>query len=210
VTTTGHPATFERAADRADELRARRDDVRFVEVPTHRFVMVDGHGPPGGEAFARRVPGLYATAYRLRFALKARGVETKVGPLEGLWWTENGETDLDAILGSDREGWRWTLLIAVPDEASHSEAEQALAAGKAKVEAGVASNLRVDPFEEGRVAQILHVGPYSAERPTIERLHRAIAEAGLRLRGRHHELYVGDPQRSAPDRLRTILRQPVE
>lgn len=201
--------TFDRPTDRADELRARQGIVRFIEIPTHRFVMVDGAGPPGGEAFTQRLPGMYGTAYKLRFALKAAGSEAKVGSLEGIWWTEGGETDLDRILSSDREGWRWTLLIALPDEASDAEIEDALEAGRAKVEPTIAANLRVESFAEGQVAQTLHVGPYATERPTIERLHAAIHESGLKERGRHHELYLGDPQRSAPERLRTVLRHPV-
>lgn len=202
--------TFDRPTDRADELRARNGSVRFLEVRAHRFVMVDGQGPPGGEAFTMRMPGMYTTAYKLRFGLKAAGIETKVGALEGLWWAESGETDLDAILASNREGWRWTLLIALPDEATDAQVETALRAGKAKVDSSIADNLRVEPFAEGRVAQTLHVGPYTTERPTIERLHAAIDDAGFRERGRHHELYIGDPQKAAPERLRTVLRHPVE
>ncbi len=201
--------TFDRPADRADELRAKQGSVRFIEIPAHRFVMVDGEGPPGGEAFTQRLPGIYGTAYKLRFALKAAGTVTKVGSLEGLWWTETGETDLDRILSADREGWRWTLLIALPDEADHAQIEAALEGGRAKVQPAIARNIRIESFAEGRVAQTLHVGPYTTERPTIERLHAAIREAGLQERGRHHELYLGDPQRSAPERLRTVLRHPV-
>jgi hypothetical protein len=201
--------TFDRPTDRADELRATKGSVRFIEIPAHRFVMVDGDGPPGGEPFRQRVPGLYGTAYKLRFALKAASIETKVGPLEGLWWTESGETDLDRILGSDREDWRWTLLIALPDEATDTQLEPALEAGRAKIDPSTAENLRVESFAEGRVAQILHLGPYATERPTIERLHAAIHGAGLHERGRHHELYIGDPQKAAPERLKTVLRHPV-
>jgi hypothetical protein len=201
---------FDRPANRADELKATTSAVRFLEIPAHPFVMVDGQGPAGDRAFEERLPGLYATAYKLRFALKARGVEGKVGSLEGLWWTESGETDLDAILGSDRSGWRWTLLIALPDEATDGEFDTALAAGRAKVDPNVSRNLRIEQFAEGRVAQIQHIGPYATERPTIERLHAGIHDAGLHERGRHHELYLGDPKRSAPEKLRTILRHPVE
>lgn len=201
--------TFDRPTDRTDELRARQGTVRFIEIATHRFVMADGEGAPGSEAFTERLPGIYGTAYKLRFTLKAAGTVSKVGSLEGLWWTDNGETDLDKILSSDREDWRWTLLIALPDEASDAQIDDALEAGRAKVEPTIAANLRVQPFAEGRVAQTLHVGPYTAERPTIERLHAAIRDAGLNERGRHHELYLSDPQRSAPERLRTVLRHPV-
>ena len=200
---------FEHPADGVAEFRGAAGVVRFLELPPRRCVMIDGEGPPGPDAFTPRMPGLYTAAYKLRFGLKARGFVTKVGPLEGLWWTSDGVFDLDWLLQGARDTWRWTLLIALPDEAADDEVERALAAGRAKVDRALASNLRVELFDEGRVAQLLHVGPYSTEKASIERLHAAVAAAGLRLRGRHHELYLGNPQTSAPERLKTILRHPV-
>jgi hypothetical protein len=211
--TTFAPVSFEVPANRDEELRIG-PAVRFLDLPKRRFVMIDGDGPPGEAAFVPRMPGLYATAYGLRFGLKRRGIVTRVGPLEGLWWTLDGTTSLDEILGpgdgSSRAAWRWTLLIALPDEASDVEVATALEAGRAKLEPPFGSSLRVEAFAEGRVAQVLHLGPYATEKPTIERLHAAIAAAGLRPRGHHHEIYLGDPRRSAPERLRTILRQAVD
>ena len=189
--------------------------VRFLEVAPVRAVMVDGDGQPGEATFGARMPGLYTMAYSLRFTLKRRGVERRgverrVGMLEGLYWTADGATDLDVILGPDRGTWRWTLHIALPDEATAEELADALAKGRAKVAPEVAADLRIETFAEGAVAQVLYLGPYADERPTIVRLHAAIAAAGLRPRGRHHELYLGDPARSAPAKLRTLIRQPVE
>jgi hypothetical protein len=206
------PVIFERPADRAAEFRGGAGVVRFLDLPVARAVMVDGDGRPGPDAFAPRLPALYTTAYRLRFGLKRRGVITKVGPLEGLWWTADGSTDLDQVFADpgDRPGWRWTLLILLPDEATDAEIDDAIAAGRAKVSPAIAAGVRVESFDEGRVAQLLHLGSYAEERPSIERLHAAVEEAGLRLRGRHHEIYLGDPRTSAPERLRTILRHPVE
>lgn len=201
--------TFERPVDRAAELRGTPGAVRFLDLPPRRCVMIDGEGPPGPDAFAPRMPGLYTTAYKLRFGLKDRGAITRVGPLEGLWWTSDGVFDLDWLLEGARDTWRWTLLIALPDEATADEVDRALSAGRAKVDPALAPNLRVETVDEGRVAQLLHVGPYAAEKASIERLHAAVEAAGLELRGRHHELYLGNPQASAPERLRTILRQPV-
>ena len=201
---------FEHPRDRDDEYRVRRNEVRLLSIPDHRFVMVDGSGPAGGEAFEERMPGLYGVAYGLRFALKRRSVPGKVGPLEGLWWHAEGRTDLDEILAGDRSAWRWTLMIILPEEATEVEIEEQLAVGRTKVELEVAASLRVESFAEGDVAQVLHVGPYAAERSSIERLHEGIAEAGLRPRGRHHEVYLGDPRRTAAERLRTLLRHPVE
>ncbi len=202
---------FERPADRASELKIVRDRVRFLDLPERRFVMIDGEGAPGEAAFAPRMPGLYGTAYPLRFALKRRGVVEKVGPLEGLWWTSDGTTSFDAIFGGGERGeWRWIMLIALPDQATDEEIEAALASGRAKLEAPYAASLRVERFAEGRVAQLVHIGPYENERASVERLHAAIAEAGLRPRGRHHEIYRGDPRRGNPENIKTLLRQPVE
>jgi hypothetical protein len=201
---------FERPGNRTGELAGKAGVVRFLELPPVAAVMVDGEGTVGPDAFAPVMPGLYGTAYTLRFALKRRGVEEKVGPLEGLYWMADGSTDLDVILDADRGGWRWTLLIALPPAASEDELDAAFAAGQGKMAPADAQRLRLGTLDEGRVAQVLHVGPYSAERETIERLHAALGEAGLRPRGAHHEIYLGDPNRSAPERLRTILRHPVE
>ncbi len=190
---------FERPATRSDELAGKPGVVRFLAVPDRRCVMIDGEGRAGEAAFAPRMPGLYATAYTLRFALKRRGVEEKVGPLEGLWWTSDGTTDLDAIFGDDdRATWRWTLLIGLPGEATDAEVEAALEAGRRKLDPVLRDGLRVERFAEGEVAQVLHVGPYAEERASIERLHAAIADAGLAPRGRHHELYLGDPAADRP------------
>jgi hypothetical protein len=202
--------TFEHPADRAGELAGKPGAIRFLEVAPIRAVMVDGDGQPGEATFGARMPGLCTTAYSLRFTLKRRGVERRVGLLEGLYWTVDGAVDLDVILGPDRGTWRWTLLISLPDEATDEELAEALAKGRAKVGQDVAADLRVESFAEGAVAQVLHLGPYADERPTIERLHEAIAAAGFRPRGRHHELYLGDPGRAAPEKLRTLVRQPVE
>jgi hypothetical protein len=202
---------FERPVDRTAEFRGAAGVVRFLDLSSRRFVMIDGEGPPGPDAFTPRMPGLYTTAYKLRFTLKDRGVVTRVGPLEGLWWTSDEVTDLDAIFGARRgtDTWRWTLLIALPDEATVGEIDAALVAARAKLDPSLRSGLRVEAFSEGQVAQLLHLGPYAEERASIERLHAGVAAAGLQLRGRHHELYLGDPGRSAPERLRTILRHPV-
>jgi hypothetical protein len=101
-------------------------------------------------------------------------------------------------------------MIALPEEATDEEIRDHLEIARLKTDPAVADLLRVEWFEEGAVAQIMHIGPYAEERPTIERLQAGIQEAGLRPHGRHHEIYLGDPRRSAPDRLRTILRQPVD
>jgi hypothetical protein len=201
---------IQRPENREDEYRVGRGAVRLLTIPGYRFFMVDGSGPPGEGAFESRMPGLYGAAFGLRFAMKRRGAVTKVGPLEGLWWHAEDARNLDEILAGDRAAWRWTLMIVVPDEATEAEIQEHLASARTKVAPEIASTLRVEQFEEGDAAQVLHIGPYAEERQSIERLHADIAAAGFHPRGRHHELYLGDPQRSAPERLRTIIRQPIE
>jgi hypothetical protein len=196
------------AADRADEYRVRARAVRFLTIPRHRFAMVDGSGPPDSAELAARIPALFTTAYGLHFALKKRGVETKLTPLEGVWWRE-GPADLAEVFTAAGEAVRWTLLIGIPEAATDDEIDEQLAVARTKIDPSVAETLRTEWFDEGDVGQILHVGPYAEERPSIERLHAAIADAGFELRGRHHEIYVGDPRRSAPERLRTVIRHPI-
>lgn len=197
-----------RPVGRSDEYRVRTRSVRFLRIPRHHFAMLDGFGPPDPAELAARIPALFTMAYGLHFALKKRDVQTKVTPLEGLWWRE-GSTGVDDILSDDRSGWRWTLLIGIPEEATDDEISAQLTVARTKIDPGIAEGLRTEWFDEGDVAQVLHVGPYAEERPSIERLLAAIADSGFEPHGRHHEIYVGDPRRSAPERLRTVIRHPI-
>lgn len=179
-----------------------------VHVPALQCLMVDGAGDPETTAaYGDAVGTLYAVSYGLRFMAKAAGqIPWKVLPLEGLWWAD----DPTAFTTGDRTQWRWTMLVVQPPQVTAGLVEQALTAAVAKGRAPAAEHLHLDVLDEGAAYQVLHVGPYDAEGPTIAALHRAIADAGLALRGAHHEIYLGDPRRSAPERLRTILRQPVQ
>jgi hypothetical protein len=188
-----------------------KDRCVIVEVPDMAFLMVDGRGDPGAsEAFEAAVQALYSAAYTLKFSLKKTDPERdfKVAPLEGLWWGDDPTPTL-ADLQRDRESWNWTLMIAVPDAVTADEVTTALEAAARKKDLPAAPLLRLERFEEGLAAQIMHVGPYSEEAPTIERLHKWVAAEGYELRGRHHEIYLGDPRRTAPERLKTVLRHPV-
>jgi hypothetical protein len=187
----------------------RADEVRFVEVPRRRCLMIDGAGAPEeSEAFQQAMGALYGLAYTVHFDLKRRGIEAGVGAIEGLWSPGQG----DALLLDEgtRGDWRWTLLLPVPEAATDNDIAAAKAELGRKKNPPALDLVRVEELAEGMSAEILHVGPYEAERPTIERLHAAIADAGRRPRGRHHEIYLGDPRRTAPEKLRTVLRQPVE
>jgi hypothetical protein len=176
----------------------------LVEVPSMKFFWVDGQGDPNSPSFQAAAELLYGLSYTLKFALKKKGKEYGVAPLEGLWWMEG----IEGFDVNRREEWRWSLMIMQPDFATAdlvTQARKELAAKRGEP----SQEARLEPFSEGLCAQILHIGPYSTEGPTIEKLHRFVEAQGYRLRGRHHEIYLGDPRRSAPDKLKTLIRHPV-
>lgn len=191
-----------------DCYRARRDRFRVVDVPELRYLMIDGHGDPNGPAFATAVQALYPVAYKLKFASKEElGRDHVVMPLEGLWWS--GEMDAFTT-ARDKAKWDWTLMIMVPDWTGRDMFEAAVARAGAKNPPERLGDVRLESLEEGRCVQVLHVGPFDEEGPVLERMHREFIPAqGLRLGGRHHEIYLGDFRRVAPEKRRTILRQPV-
>jgi len=178
----------------------------IIDVPALNALMVDGTGDPNSPAFQEAVGSLYSVAYTLKFTLKKeKAVDYPVMALEGLW----SAGDPVAFLSDKRDEWQWTIFIVLPDIVTRKDVAAAIAAVKKKAKFPRFPEVRFEKFAEGKAAQIMHVGPYSAEGPTIERLHKFVAELGYTLRGRHHEIYFGDPRRSAPDKLKTILRQPV-
>jgi hypothetical protein len=183
----------------------------LVEVPEFAFLMVDGRGDPNtSEAYHQALEALYTVAYTLKFSLKKADAERdfKVAPLEGLWWADEA-SPTTAELQRNRDAWNWTMMIAVPDEVTAEEVAAAADAAARKRELPTAALPRLERVEEGLAAQIMHVGPYTEEAPTIELLHDFVAAQGYELRGRHHEVYLGDPRRTAPERLKTVLRHPV-
>ena len=185
---------------------APKDTPVIVEVPPLQYLMVDGSGNPNtSPRFPEAMSGLYPVAYTLRFAIKAEEqVAYSVMPLQGLWWLPDGEFDF-----SVKDRWIWTLMIMQPDYVSEDRFETARESAKKKEPLPVFDDLRLEVFEEGLAAQIMHIGPYADEAPTIEKLHAFIHENGYSLRGKHHEIYIGDPNRSAPEKLKTIIRQPI-
>lgn len=180
----------------------------LLDVPELLFLQVDGHGDPNtAPVYGESVQALYGIAYALRFALRQgpEGVDAPVMPLEGLWWSE----DMATFTAGDTSAWDWTLMIRVPDLVDAELLEAARAATARKRPTPALDRVRLRRWTEGLAAQVLHVGPYSAEGPTIAALHQFIADQGLVLTGVHHEVYLGDPRRAAPERLRTIIRQPA-
>lgn len=186
--------------------------VELVEAPPMPFLMIDGVGDPStAPAYKEAVEALYSVSYALKFALKKQaGLDYRVGPLEGLWWAPDvGRVSISELM-QHRDRWRWTMMIAQPEGVTNEQVDAAIEKVRRKRAAPGLERLRLERFDEGLCAQTLHIGPYASELATVERLHAYIREHGLRLRGKHHEIYLGDPQRVQPDRLRTILRQPVE
>jgi hypothetical protein len=177
-----------------------------VQVPEMTFLTVTGQGDPNTSVdYADAVQALFAVSYTAHFRLKkALGTAERVGPLEGLWWAP----DMRAFEGGRKDDWHWTVMIVQPDEATPELLADAGAEAARRRELPALGRLRVEAFEEGTAAQVLHVGPYDTEGPTIAALHEHIRGLGGTLAGKHHEIYLGDPRRSAPERLRTIVRQP--
>jgi hypothetical protein len=183
----------------------------MVEVPRFTVLMVDGEGDPNvAPSYAEAIEALYSAAYTLKFALKRgpEGIDFAVMPLETLWWAD----DFADFLSLNKAAWKWTAMLAVPDVITPERFERTVAELGRKKELPALPLLRLEPFAEGRAAQMLYVGPYSDEGPAIAELHAFIRAQGCGFDGRrqkHHEIYLSDPRRTEPAKLKTIIRQPV-
>lgn len=181
----------------------------LVDVPPMRFLMVDGKGDPNSAPqYTQAVEALYALAYALKFASKTQlEKDYVVPPLEGLWWSK----DMNTFHTREKSAWEWTMMLMVPDWIGPAIIDAGFAKVKKTKARAALDQVRVETHEEGRAAQILHVGPYDAEGPVLKDLHeRFLPENGYGKTGKHHEIYLSDPRKAAPERLRTILRQPVK
>lgn len=182
-------------------------EVSVVDVPEMTFLMVDGEGDPNtSEAYKQAVEALYAVSYTLKFMVKKgeAGVDYAMMPLEGLWWAD----DMSRFSVHDKGNWKWTAMILQPAYVTRDLFEEARQRTAKKKNPPALPKLRFEGFREGTAAQIMHNGPYSEEGPNIERLHRFIVDQDHELRGKHHEIYLKDPGRTAPERLKTVIRQP--
>lgn len=183
------------------------DRFSIVEVPRLAFAMVDGKGDPNvAPAYATAVQWLYAVSYALKFMSKKElARDYAVPPLEGLWWAD----DTDSFLTRDKAAWSWTMMILQPDWITPAMFQAA--AEKAGQKLGPApESLRLEEYEEGLSVQVLHIGSYDDEGPVLRRLHEEfLPQNGLTATGQHHEIYLSDPRKVAPEKLKTVLRQPV-
>jgi len=189
-----------------DHYTAKRTPT-IVDVPARPFLMIDGYGDPNtAQQYKEAVEALYPIAYGFRAAIKtATGDAYTVMPLEGLWWVPD-MADFDP---TDKSDWSWTAMICLPSAATDSMAADVIPAVTAKKSLAAGPAARFEHFTEGLAAQILHIGPYADEAPTINTLHEFIDSTGHKMAGKHHEIYLSDPRKADPAKMRTIIRQPV-
>lgn len=182
--------------------------VEIVNLPVMNFMMIDGKGNPNkSESYQRALDALYSAAYTLKFMFKKEeGINYNVMALEGLWWVP----DMDLFSVEAKDAWYWTMMLYTPEFVTREQFERTINEVKAKKPNPALELLRLETFEEGLCAQVMHLGPYAAEKPTVDLLHGYIAANGYVRTGKHHEIYMGDPRKAAPEKLKTILRQPVK
>ena len=182
--------------------------VETVDVPEMSFLRIDGEGDPGAsQAFQDAVGTLYPISYTLKFMVKRGdvGVDYGVLPLEALWWAD----DISAFVEGKRDEWKWTVMIMQPDLITEEMVGEAIQEVKRKKNPVALPLVRFESFAEGRAAQMMHIGPFSEEGPTIKRVHSFIEESGYVLSGKHHEIYLSDIRRGAPEKWKTVIRQPM-
>ncbi|RDE14538.1 MAG: hypothetical protein C4K47_04075 [Candidatus Thorarchaeota archaeon] len=170
--------------------------------------MIDGAGDPNtSKEYQAALEALYGVSFTVKFMLKKEvGADFAVMPLEGQWWTP-GQATIDL---SNKSKWQWTSMILQPEPVTKIWIGKAIEELRKKRNPSALSKVRFETFHEGLSVQIMYVGPYAAEGPTIENLHTFAKESAYRLRGKHHEIYLSDPRRTAPEKLKTVIRQPVE
>ena len=182
--------------------------VEIVEVPQMNFLMIDGEGDPNtSQAFKDAVETLFSLSYTLKFMVKKgeTGVDYGVLPLQALWWSD----DMSAFITGNKDIWKWTAMIMQPEFITPALVEEATKEVQRKKKLGSLALVRFEAFKEGKAAQILHIGPFSEEGPTIEKVHAFIENNCSRRIGKHHEIYLSDIRRAAPEKWKTIVRQPM-
>ena len=191
-----------------DLYNPSKKEFTLVEVPSFQYIMIDGKGDPNTSgAYQQVIETLYGLSYTLKFGLKkSQGLDYTVMGLEGLW----GSADMAAFSMEHKEDWEWTMMMIQPDFITAELFEDARRQLTAKGKGPLAGQARLERFDEGLCAQIMYIGAYDDEPPTIARMHAFIKENGYALTGRHHEIYMSDARRVAPEKNRTILRQPVK
>ena len=181
--------------------------VEIVEVPKMNFLMIDGDGGPNHPTFQNAIEVLFPLSYTLKFMIKKSdiGIDYGVLPLEGLWWAD----DMSSFIKDKKDDWKWTLMIMQPELVKKEMVVKAIEEVRKKKNPVALPLVRFESFSEREVAQIMHIGPFSEEGPTVEKVHTFIGNSGRQQSGKHHEIYLSDIRRTAPARLKTIIRQPM-
>ena len=170
------------------------------------FLMIDGTGDPAGLNYKEAVEALFAVSYALKFMIKKSKIQIDYGvmPLEGLWWVD----DMSKFSIDKKEDWIWTAMVMQPEIVTKLLVEVAIKQVKIKKSLKALSKIKFRAYQEGNAAQIMHIGPFSEEGPTIQKLHDFISDNNGKLKGKHHEIYLSDIRRAAPEKWKTIIRQP--
>jgi hypothetical protein len=182
--------------------------VEIVNIPQMNFLMVDGEGDPNtSKSFSDAIEALYPLSYTLKFMVKKgkMGVDYGVMPLEALWWAD----DMSAFSTGNKDAWKWTLMVMQPEFITRKMVEEATEEVRIKKKPVSLPFVRFEAFKEGKAAQIMHIGPFSDEGPTIEKVHSFIENNGSHRIGKHHEIYLSDTRRTAPEKWKIIIRQPM-
>jgi hypothetical protein len=182
--------------------------VEIVDVPQLNFLMIDGEGDPNtSKSFSDVIETLYPLSYALKFMVKKgkMGIDYGVLPLEALWWAD----DMATFVTGNKDAWKWTVMIMQPEFITHEMVEEATKEVHRKKKPVSLPLVRFEAFKEGKAAQIMHIGPFSDEGPTIEKVHSFIENNGSQRSGKHHEIYLSDIRRAAPETWKTIVRQPM-
>jgi hypothetical protein len=181
----------------------------IVDVPPMNYLMVDGSGNPNTtQSYKEAVEALYALSYTLKFAIKKnQEVDYVVMPLEGLWWADDMET---FTTERNKDAWHWTMMIMQPEPVTEELVGEALVQVEKKKNPVALSKLRFENYHEGLSVHVMHVGSYDEEGPTIAKMHEFAEEQGYYLQGKHHEIYIGDLRKTKSEKLKTVLRQPIE
>lgn len=182
--------------------------IEIVGVPQMNFLMVDGEGDPNtSQSFRDAIEALFPLAYTLKFMVKKgeMGIDYGVLPLECLWWAD----DMSAFSTGNKDVWKWTLMIMQPEFITREMVKEATEVVEGKKKPVSLPLVRFETFKEGKAAQTLHIGPFSEEGPTIEKVHLFIEDNGSHRVGKHHEIYLSDIRRAAPEKWKTVVRQPM-
>jgi hypothetical protein len=182
-------------------------EVSVVDVPALNFLMIDGEGAPASSQYIQAVEALFSVSYALKFMVKKqKGIDYGVMPLEGLWWMD----DMTQFSVERKDEWKWTSMIMQPKPVTIADVKEAVEQVQKKKNPPALPKLKYENFHEGLAAQIMHIGPFSAEGPNVAKIHAYILNSGHKLSGKHHEIYLNDLTRTAPEKLKTILRQHME